>query len=259
MTIKSNTVTITVKEKTKKSTNGASKDIPISLDGIQLCILNAERLHVDSHNVSIPTKMALLELGLEEISKAWGLLLAFEKQTFDQNPNLIKTYFELLHIDLTRYTKAIQKNEPKIKKYLSDMTFKLFLHPFDKDSFTNHRKKIKFLSKLIWYIKNITLPLLKSSQDREKFAKDILGKYVGKIDLKTADKVTSEILSINEGELEELVSLKEKGIYVDIEGGTFINPSSRNYYPDILQNLLVLLISMSKNELTTLSKALWTS
>ena len=61
MIIKSNTVTITVKEKTKKSTDGASKDIPISLDGIQLCILNAERLHVDSHNVSIPTKVALLD------------------------------------------------------------------------------------------------------------------------------------------------------------------------------------------------------
>ena len=256
MSIKSNTVTITVKEKTKKGIKGKNKKLSISLEAIQLCILNAERLLDDSQNVRIPTKMALLELGLEEISKAWGLLLTLEKKIFDQNPNLIKTYFELSHIDFTKYNNAINE---KIAKYFSDTTFESFMTPFDKDSFTNHRKKIEFLSKFIWYIKNIALPLLKLSQNRENFAKDILGKYVGKINLKTADKVISETLNINEGKLEELVSLKEKGIYVDIEGETFISPSSRNYYPDILQNLLVLLISMSKNELTTLSKTLWTS
>ena len=258
MTIKSNTVTITVKEKTKKSTNGTSKDISISLDGIQLCIQNAERLLVDSHKVSIPTKMALLELGLEEISKAWGLLLTFEKQTFARNPDLIKIFFECLHIDRKKYNDAIQKNEPNFEKFLSETTLESFMTPFDVDSFTNHDKKIKFLSQLILYIKEIAFPLLKESQDREESTKDILGKYIGKIDLKTADKVISEILNINEDKLGELVSLKEKGIYVDIEGGTFISPSSRNYYPDILQNLLILLISTSKNELTTLSKTLAT-
>lgn len=259
MLIKSNTVTTLVTGKTKKGIKVKNKELSISLEAIQLCILNAERLLDDSQNVRIPTKMALLELGLEEISKAWGLLLTFAKQTFDRNLNLIERFFEVSHIDRKKYSDAIKKIEPQIEKYFSDTTFESFMTPFNKDSFTNHHKKIEFLSKLIWYIKNITLPLLKLSQDRKNFANDILGKFVGNINLKMSDKVISEILNINEDELEELVSLKEKGIYVDIEGETFISPSSRNYYPDILQNLLVLLISMSKNELTTLSKALWTS
>ena len=53
--------------------------LPITLEGAQLAVHNSERLSIDSKNVSIPTKVALLEIGLEEISKAWASSLILKK------------------------------------------------------------------------------------------------------------------------------------------------------------------------------------
>ncbi|MHB1507087.1 MAG: hypothetical protein ACYCUZ_03405 [Cuniculiplasma sp.] len=255
MSVKSNKVTITVKGEAKNE-KSKKEEIPLTLEGIQLCLQNAERLFVDSQKVSLPTKVALLELGLEEISKAWGLLLSFEKKNLDENPDLIWIFFEVMRIDINKYDEAIKNNENNIKKYFSDNTFKSFMTPFDKNSFSNHIAKIAFLSNLVNYIKMISRPLIIQSQDRETFVRDIIGKFVGEINIKDSDRTIEDILNIKEDQLLELVSFKEKGFYVDIEGGTLISPSSRTYYPYILEDLLILLIAMNKNEVTVISKIL---
>ena len=47
--------------------------LKITLQGVQLCIANAERLLKDSNSVSEPTAFALAELALEETLKGWVL------------------------------------------------------------------------------------------------------------------------------------------------------------------------------------------
>ena len=79
--------------------------LPITLEGAQLAVHNAERLSIDSKNVSIPTKVALLEIGLEEIAKAWGIILNFEKILFDQNLNALETFRKTAHINRKEYNK----------------------------------------------------------------------------------------------------------------------------------------------------------
>lgn len=82
MTVRSNTVKVNVVGK-----------LPITLEGVQLALQNAERLFNDSQQVSIPTRVALLEIGLEEITKTWGILLGYEKNMFENNPDLLKRSF----------------------------------------------------------------------------------------------------------------------------------------------------------------------
>ena len=246
MKITSNIITVKVK----------GKNIPINLEGVELCIQNAERLFFDSQSVSIPTKASLLELGLEEISKAWGLLMSFEKKNFDENPGLIKSY---LHLDEKKYNEAIKKNEEEIKKYMSKVKPEYFMSPFDINSFSNHEAKIKYLSSLIKFIKRVALPIIRGSMDKEKLTRELLGKYITNIDSNRADEEVDEILNIDETQLRDIISLKENGFYVDIKGNSLISPSSRPYYPQVLEELLGLLIAIIKNDVIVLSNALNTN
>ncbi len=257
MSIKPNKVIFTDTEKPKTGKN-KNKKLKINLEGIQICIQNAERLRLDSQNVSPPTEMALLELGLEEISKAWILLMRFETQSFLTNSVLLSRFLDIAHIDETKFKEIVEENRTEIEKYILSSSLESFITPFDSHSFTDHKAKINYLSNLVGYIKKISLSTVQQSQNREEFAKDILGKFIGEIDIESMDETISEALNINEDQLGELISIKEKGIYVDIEGGYLISPSSRNYFPKVLINLLVLLIATCKNELITLSKALET-
>ena len=51
-----------------------------SLESIEICLLNSQRLASDAEKVSLPTRAALLELSLEEITKGWMLYFTFLKQ-----------------------------------------------------------------------------------------------------------------------------------------------------------------------------------
>ena len=52
----------------------SDKKIILSLTGIRICNSNAEMLLVDTTKVSKLTPFALMELALEEISKAWWIM-----------------------------------------------------------------------------------------------------------------------------------------------------------------------------------------
>lgn len=52
-------------------------------EDVQLTLQNIEGLFDDSQQVSIPTTITLLEIGLEEIAKTWGILLGYEKNLLE--------------------------------------------------------------------------------------------------------------------------------------------------------------------------------
>jgi len=52
------------------------------------------------------------------------------------------------------------------------------------------------------------------------------------------------------------VKFKEYGLYLDIQNGIYISPSSRSYETETLENLLALLLGMAKGELIYLNNVL---
>jgi hypothetical protein len=229
--------------------------LPITLEGVQLALQNAERLFSDSQQVSIPTKVALLEIGLEEIAKTWGILLGYEKNLFDKRPGLMKTFLRSAHISINSYNENIGKLGSVITDFFDDVDPAYFLVPFDTNSFADHGAKIRFLSKFIKYIREIQLPLLRNSSDRGKLKREILGRYISKnksMDTKEADKLIDEILDVDDEQLSYIVNLKEYGLYLHVEKDVYIYPSARSFETETLENLLALLIGMAKNEVSLL-------
>lgn len=229
--------------------------LPITLEGAQLAVHNAERLSIDSKNVSIPTKVALLEIGLEEIAKAWGIILNFEKILFDQNLNALETFRKTAHINRKEFNKKIEEIYKSIMKFFDENDPESLLIPFNTETFSDHNSKIKFLSRFIKYIREIQLPLLRTSSDRIKQAREILGGYISKnklSNLKEIDKIIDDILDVDDNQLTYIVNLKEYGLYLDVENDVYLSPSARNFETETLGNLLALLIGMAKNEVSLL-------
>jgi hypothetical protein len=233
--------------------------IPITLEGVQLAIQNTERLLSDSQKVSIPTKVALLEIGLEEVAKAWVILLSFEKDLIGKNEEHIDVFLESAHIDSKKLKKSIEELARKKEEFFGKYDVSSFLTPFNTQTFSNHKAKIKFLSKFIWYTREIQLPLLESSYDAGKIINDVIGPYFPKNKLSNLEenyKAIYDILNINEDQLEDIVNLKEYGFYLDIQSGVYISPSSRVYETKTLENLLASLLIMAKAELILLNSVL---
>jgi len=248
MIIKSNTVKVNV-----------IGTIPITLEGAQLAIQNAERLFFDSQKVSIPTKVALLEIGLEEISKAWVILLSFEKGLRDKNDDKIDVFLESAHIDSKKLEEAIRELAPKKGEFFRDYDPSSLSTPFDTKKFSNHKEKIKFLSKFIRYAREIQLPLLERSVDFGKAINEVIGRYLPRNKISNAEenyRVIHDFLSVNDSELEDIVNLKEYGLYLDVQNGIYISPSSRVYETITLENLLAGLLTLAKNELVYLNNVL---
>jgi len=239
--------------------------IPITLEGLQLAIQNAERLLSDSQKVSIPTKVALLEIGLEEVAKAWVILLSFEKDLFDKNEEQSDILLEAYHIS-KKFEKGIEELEHKKEEFFRKYDLSSLLIAFDTQKFSNHKEKIKFLSKFIGHIREIALPLFESSyssDDLDKIINDVIGPYFQKnkpSDLKenpkAIPKAIYDIFNINDDELEYIVNLKEQGLYLNIQNGIYISPSSRVYETKTLEILLASLLKMAKARLILLNSVL---
>ncbi|SJK85223.1 hypothetical protein [Cuniculiplasma divulgatum] len=231
-------------------------NLPNTFEGVQLALENAERLFNDSQQVSIPTKVALLEIGLEEIAKTWGIFIGYEKNLFERNPQFLKRFLQLTHIKVDEYNKEVSKISKAISDFFDDVGQEYFSNPFDTISFSNHDAKIEFLSKFIKYIREIQLPILRTSSDRGKLRRDILGRYLSKsksADMKKADEIIDDILDIDDEQLGDIVSLKEYGLYLHVQNDFYISPNARSFEMETLENLLALLIGMAKNEVSLLS------
>ncbi|KQB35282.1 hypothetical protein [Acidiplasma aeolicum] len=235
------------------------ENIPITLEGAQLGILNVERLFKDSQNVSIPTRFAFLEIALEEVAKVWGIILNFENNLFDQNTEYINVFMKNAHINRNKYTKKMDELKNVIINCCDKKDISSLLMPFNKETFSNHKEKIKFLFRFIKYIRNIELPLIRSSSDRVKLTREILGEYISKSKLsnmKEIDKIIDNILDVNDSQLTYIIDLKESGLYLDVQKGVYISPSAKNFEIETLEDLLILLLGMAKNELVLIIKVI---
>jgi|GEM_PF-1564410 len=189
----------------------------VTLQDIQICLINAERLHTDSTSVSFPTRVSLIELSLEEVSKCWALLFKYlEKNSISYdlfikkiNPN------ELLGGD-----DEIKGSVSKIQDLLND--------PELCNNLKRHNIKIDFIIKLkeffilsskFWPNFDFTKMLSYARRDITEI----------RINLDEAKDPAIEFLnSIKEEKLRELINVKNEGLYADI------TPSGHIKSPELL-------------------------
>jgi hypothetical protein len=193
----------------------------INLQDIQLCINNAERLYKDSKSVSNPTRLALIELSLEEISKGW----IFYFKYIDKNPNSLDLFIKKSGKgDIDEINK---KHPDSVKEY--DKLRKI-LESFKYEDLKNHDLKIDFLIQLkkvlqSWYF-------ISTSIDYQKIQENIIrGITKENFDLDSAINIYKDFLNqINENNLGKLIDMKNDALYVDL------TPSGHIKSPDLLNS-----------------------
>ena len=221
----------------------------ITVESIQLCLSNSERLYSDALRVSDPTSASLLELSLEEVTKAWGLTMVMERKLLRRKPKAFDRLMKRGEIALS------EEELDTIDRFLTNHEPEELLLPFDEGSFRNHKSKIEYLSTLLEYFEAL-LPVTRKALKRAALIKEIYGRYTqppAEQELKWGDEIVDNILrNVDKENLSEIVKLKERGFYVDFEKGKFISPSARLYQLDQLRLLVVFLIGAVRTELNSI-------
>jgi len=219
----------------------------ISLSDIQLFLINAERLYNDSKTVSIPTKVALIEISLEEVAKGWFFMLKFLKR------HTMKLSIAENFIESDAINKIPTDELNEFSKKFSDLVDRV--ESFTYNDLKYHEKKIKILHLTKQWIQNILdleikypFLILTSYEKISEFAtRGIIRERVNTNEIINVLQITKEILSqINEDKLEKITKLKEYGFYVDItpsghvKSPTILTESSLNLnYLEIFLQMLI--------------------
>jgi len=173
----------------------------VTLQDIQLCVINAERLYKDSKSVSFPTKVSLFELSFEEVSKSWAIYFKYLENKF----GFFKGEINLN--DVSGGTNELVGTWSEIRSFLND--------PELCSNLTNHNKKIGFLIELRKFI-IASLKLLSNPSFIKMLIKDVIPIDKININFDEAHRVM-EIFehSMTEEKLKELAKAKNTGLYAD--------------------------------------------
>ena len=187
-----------------------------TLEGVQLCLENSARLYSDSTKVSEPTSAALLELGLEEHTKAWRLYFGFMAWKF-ADVKLLEQYMRnILNISSadigTRISKhfeikGAQATKPFLE-FLKQHGKKLFETPFTADEFRDHNAKLGYLGLVIDYLK-VTIPALHGLTDRDyliatSFGRSLLPDLRAKAKSASLDTYMKKLKAVDTNYIREL-------------------------------------------------------
>ena len=227
-----------------------NQTIKPSFEAIQLCTQNGERLFADAQtSVSMPTKGALLELSLEEISKAYVLLYQYVSQKLGSKGAT------------SRYNRAAygRETEPTLRRaelrklYAKRVELQDLLRPMTVKEFRSHEVKLERLIAVIATIKAVA-PAFRRHVRSEAILEQRIAPFVNwqifSADLRANAKAADKFLSsIKEAGLRGLPRMKETGFYVDFVNGKYLFPTS---HPDallFLEALLNMLIRQIRFEL----------
>lgn len=213
----------------------------VSLSAVELCVLNAERLLVDATKVSLPTSAALAELSIEEAAKGWMLyfrLLAQGRRT-------------RIRIGVTsRELKAASDFLESRADYLRGLDGEII------DAFKFHKVKLRFAAFLLQYLE-LALPSLAKEGGLLKAAQALHGpafnvETLGTDDL---DGIMKLLRSFRKGQLTELDSIKQRGLYVNLaDSRDLVSPDLEPLSAQLLLALSAFLIVALKGDLLLLTK-----
>ncbi len=179
-----------------------------TLENVDKCIDNAFRLYDDASKTSVPTKAALIELGIEELVK--GLLITFktpefQKVSLSEASNFHKNFSEQ---DWKNFIESFQSSK------ISDFT--------DRD----HKQRldtIQFLLDSVIKLQSKDSPFIKNTFDGiinnyGKFSPEPVGDPKKVLD--------TQISRLNYMNIKKLYKIKEQGFYIDFDNGKVIEPKN---------------------------------
>ena len=190
-----------------------------TLENVNKCIDNAFRLYDDASKVSTPTKAALLELGIEELTK--GLLIIFKTPEFKKLAMLQS---------LGNDKNFIQQNGNNF--IWSSQQFKI-----SDFKVRDHKKRLEMIQFILDGIKELynnnkgyLQPLLdRVTQNYGKFSPVPVG------DPKKA--LDTEISLLSYMDIKKLYKIKEQGFYVDFDNGKVVEPKNVEFQLDGIQRV----------------------
>lgn len=193
-----------------KMTNRKEFDIKpyASIENASKCFDNADRLLDDAFKTSLPTRVALMELGIEELSK--GLIVLFNVDEPRENASLEKL---MGNVELPDNLWSQWIEDYKTKNPIEN------LNPY------NHKDKLKVIQVLFDFALHFgkfilnpnTIKSIEQLLDRRIFGNFILPDF---------NEISDAIKNIN---IDEWDKMKEKALYVNFENGNTISPEKIDF------------------------------
>ncbi len=232
-----------------------------SVEGVQLCMLNSQRLLEDSRKVSGPTKSALLELSLEECGK--GIVMFYHALG-----NSIKVLPKEKKQEIESLRHKLFGNKPTSSKLENGMR-RAIGEEYLERIFNNHEIKLDAIGTLLDGMKLFFSPF--TSKDLRTILRNItqfapallkpIEENIGLADLsdtlakiesdtteldKAIEDIKKVLESFDDSTLKKLDEIKKTGFYVDFGAGALIYPkglsdSENKKLEDLITNLLRIL------------------
>lgn len=192
-----------------------------SVENAKKCLDNADRLLIDASKTSSPTRVALLELGVEEYSKGLIILLNADEQ--HENIDIREFLTNMRLQDSLR---------PQCVEQFKTITSIKTLNPY------NHREKLKAI-KLLFDFASGCYQILFGAINIEQITQSLNGMNFGTFNIPTSTGLLETIKNIKICEWEEV---KERALYVNFEDGEAIAPEKQDlkvYLNEILKVFII--------------------
>lgn len=218
-----------------------------SIEGIQLCLANAERIYYDAIQMESPASDGLVVISIEETMKAYSMFLSVVAKKNPQEP--IRQFYELLNSNKELTMAEISK----ITDFLQNKGNELF-NGMTVSGFNDHSYKLDYLRTLIEFLK-VTLSIRDKLLDVSKIWKMSVGTIVTPQKRRIASgtrEIINFLKTVNTKTIvNSLLRVRERSFYVEYDG-TFIFPFKHTIMSDMIEDLALLLISFLKADLHAL-------
>lgn len=224
----------------------------VPLEAVQLCADNAARLIEDSQGASEPTRAALLEVAMEEVSKGWILMTHLT----DVGAPVIDS--ERLSNEMYGRPDAFVPDSEFGRSITQFVEGVVTVAPSVGDAFGGpkvHRKRLEFLGHIFGWIRNL-IETAGESGESDRLFHFFYGKAMrpGLSHSEAKSELLETLRTLDETQLSNLGRLKEEGLYVNrTPGGGFVSPTSLPY-PDLddLEDVTVLPLELLRLNIRSL-------
>ena len=188
-----------------------------SIEDVEKCLASGFRLFKDALNTSVPTKAALIEIGIEELAKGFILLASIPKQSMDSTLN-----------DLTKV--FLEDISPSALDSLKKYNFSTF-------NKYNHKTKLQAIDTIFQSI----AALYPSLEQLIPTLQDLFSQSFGQLgNIKKSD-INDIVSKIPELNLRDMDEIKKNGFYVDFKDNKSISPEEQNLKTDDLVMIFFIL------------------
>ncbi len=234
------------------------EDTPASIEAVQMCSANAERLYDDSQSVSEPTRVALLELAIEEVAKGYWLYFRVQEKSppivvappAPGGPNVPPQD----HPGSWMVWNMTPKEQVQLASHVQ--RYKDVLSPGQFETlFRKHEVKLELMNYLLGMFK-IVLPALHRSPVATgalKRALPFLNASKVMEEAKENGDLTTLLENFDEESFRSLSKLKNDAIYVGYSerAKAFTLPSANVAAGEALDSLAEALVAMLKGDVAT--------